>query len=41
MCTSREGAVALVRPRECTAELADFMAAMDLIQADYTRRFPA
>ncbi|MEW2081307.1 hypothetical protein [Streptomyces sp. NPDC005283] len=40
MRTSTEGAV-LVRARECTAELADFMAAMDLIEADYTRRFPA
>jgi hypothetical protein len=39
MNTSAEGAAALVRP--WNPELADFMAAMEQIEADYARRSPA
>jgi hypothetical protein len=38
MNTRTEGSAALVRPPNCPPELADFMAAMDRIEADYSRR---
>jgi hypothetical protein len=40
MNVSTEGAATPVLPWDCTSDLADFMATMDLIEADYTRRFP-